>query len=155
MTLHALVHEVENSYVASHTHIHTFRSFLNIGFSSCSFPRRHEQYSTGRGGAGNIHRSVSGTRQGITDDIGTPARGREPPAGATTTGTGDRITHVGRGGAGNVRSPSREPRDASEFFSYHFPDLFSSESLCRPTAPMMQKNVMMSSSESPRSHLRH
>ncbi|CAE7204424.1 unnamed protein product, partial [Rhizoctonia solani] len=56
--------------------------------------------STGRGGAGNIVRSesVSRTRE---DGVG-QERGREIlPA--------NRITHSGRGGAGNIRSPSRDP----------------------------------------------
>lgn len=32
----------------------------------------------------------------------------------------DHIAHTGRGGAGNVRSPSREPRDFGEFRSLSF-----------------------------------
>ncbi|KLO07377.1 hypothetical protein SCHPADRAFT_836848 [Schizopora paradoxa] len=71
--------------------------------------RGRELYSTGRGGAGNIHRSDSqgGSPRSrvIDEDAGSPNRGREPPVHV------DHITHTGRGGAGNVRSPSREPRD--------------------------------------------
>lgn len=70
------------------------------------------QYSTGRGGAGNIRSpSIGGAR--AEEDVGSPARGREPVSQA------DRVTHVGRGGAGNIRSPSREPRDACESSSYN------------------------------------
>jgi len=71
--------------------------------------RGRDLYSTGRGGAGNIHRSESrggSPRSSVVDqDAGSPNRGREPPVHV------DHVTHTGRGGAGNVRSPSREPRD--------------------------------------------
>lgn len=43
------------------------------------------------------------------EGVGSPARGREP---LTQT---DRVTHVGRGGAGNIRSQSRVPVDPCEF----------------------------------------
>lgn len=70
------------------------------------------QYSTGRGGAGNIRSpSIGGAR--AEEDVGSPARGREPVSQV------DRVTHVGRGGAGNIRSPSREPRDACESSSFN------------------------------------
>lgn len=68
--------------------------------------RGREFQSTGRGGAGNFVRSesVSRTRE---EGVG-QERGREIlPA--------NRITHSGRGGAGNIRSPSRNPEaDISE-----------------------------------------
>ncbi|KAL5635099.1 hypothetical protein ACGC1H_002958 [Rhizoctonia solani] len=62
--------------------------------------RGREFQSTGRGGAGNFVRSesVSRTRE---DGVG-QERGRE----ILPT---NRITHSGRGGAGNIRSPSRDP----------------------------------------------
>ncbi|QRW17739.1 class I glutamine amidotransferase-like protein [Rhizoctonia solani] len=62
--------------------------------------RGREFQSTGRGGAGNFVRSesVSRTRE---DGVG-QERGREIlPA--------SKVTHSGRGGAGNIRSPSRDP----------------------------------------------
>ncbi len=67
-------------------------------------------------GAGNIHRSESQggspLRSSVVDqDGGSPNPGREPPVHV------DHIAHTGRGGAGNVRSPSREPRDFGEFRS--------------------------------------
>ncbi|KAH8115044.1 hypothetical protein DFH11DRAFT_1726493 [Phellopilus nigrolimitatus] len=70
--------------------------------------RGRELVSTGRGGAGNIHRSLSRDELNNTDGgAAVPApRGREPNVG------GD-VTHVGRGGAGNVRSPSGA-RDSGE-----------------------------------------
>ncbi|CAE6519254.1 unnamed protein product [Rhizoctonia solani] len=61
--------------------------------------RGREFQSTGRGGAGNIVRSESVSR--TREDLG-QERGREVlPA--------NRLTHSGRGGAGNIRSPSRDP----------------------------------------------
>ncbi|CAE6494099.1 unnamed protein product [Rhizoctonia solani] len=62
--------------------------------------RGREFQSTGRGGAGNIVRSESVSR--TREDVVGQERGREilPP---------NRITHSGRGGAGNIRSPSRDP----------------------------------------------
>jgi len=63
--------------------------------------RGREFLSTGRGGVGNIVRSESLSR-GREDGIAGGERGREVlPA--------SRITHSGRGGAGNIRSPSRDP----------------------------------------------
>jgi len=60
--------------------------------------------STGRGGAGNAVRSPS---RGI-DPEPTPGieRGREMPARDLSV---ERAMHSGRGGAGNIRSPSRDP----------------------------------------------
>ncbi|ELU40175.1 hypothetical protein AG1IA_05802 [Rhizoctonia solani AG-1 IA] len=68
--------------------------------TSASRSRGREFQSTGRGGAGNFVRSesVSRTRE---DGVG-QERGREIlPA--------SKVTHSGRGGAGNIRSPSRDP----------------------------------------------
>jgi len=65
--------------------------------------RGREWQSTGRGGAGNFIRSESVSR---AREDGTPGqeRGREIlPA--------NKVTHSGRGGAGNIRSPSRNPED--------------------------------------------
>ncbi|ORY24010.1 hypothetical protein BCR39DRAFT_472749 [Naematelia encephala] len=64
---------------------------------------RQPVVSTGRGGAGNLIRSPS---RGVDPET-TPGieLGRE-----VRDGSHDRVTHSGRGGAGNVRSPSR-PRD--------------------------------------------
>ncbi|TXT04885.1 hypothetical protein VHUM_03968 [Vanrija humicola] len=60
--------------------------------------------STGRGGAGNLVRESSvGPDSGISDE-----RGREFSPRPV-----ERAIHAGRGGAGNIRSPSRDPkRDA-------------------------------------------
>ncbi|KAL5524906.1 hypothetical protein ACEPAF_8775 [Sanghuangporus sanghuang] len=63
--------------------------------------RGRETFSTGRGGAGNIHRSHS-------RDAGTPTS--PPPAGREASPTREPITHLGRGGLGNFRDPSR-PRE--------------------------------------------
>ncbi|KAB5594876.1 hypothetical protein CTheo_1691 [Ceratobasidium theobromae] len=65
--------------------------------------RGREFQSTGRGGAGNIVRSESIPRS-PEDGILGQERGREIlPA--------SRLTHSGRGGAGNIRSPSRDPAE--------------------------------------------
>ncbi|KAI9636301.1 uncharacterized protein MKK02DRAFT_45005 [Dioszegia hungarica] len=60
--------------------------------------------STGRGGAGNLMRSPS---RGLEPEIAPGSeRGRE----ATQRDlSGDRAVRSGRGGAGNIRSPSRDP----------------------------------------------
>ncbi|KAL5478663.1 hypothetical protein ACEPAI_1940 [Sanghuangporus weigelae] len=63
--------------------------------------RGRETFSTGRGGAGNIHRSHS-------RDADTPTS--PPPAGREASPIREPITHVGRGGLGNFRDPSR-PRE--------------------------------------------
>ncbi|PWZ01026.1 hypothetical protein BCV70DRAFT_88381 [Testicularia cyperi] len=55
--------------------------------------------ATGRGGAGNIIRSPSRSRDRSGNAM--PAAVAVPP----------HVTHSGRGGAGNVRSPSRDPLD--------------------------------------------
>ena len=41
--------------------------------------------------------------------MSSPARGREPLESV------NHVTHTGRGGAGNVRSPSREPQNTGNF----------------------------------------
>lgn len=62
--------------------------------------RGREFQSTGRGGAGNFVRSESVSRS--REETEGQERGREVlPA--------NRTTHSGRGGAGNIRSPSRDP----------------------------------------------
>ncbi|CAE6426883.1 unnamed protein product [Rhizoctonia solani] len=62
--------------------------------------RGREFQSTGRGGAGNFVRSDSVSR--VREDSIGQERGREVlPA--------SKVTHSGRGGAGNIRSPSRDP----------------------------------------------
>ncbi|EIW71146.1 hypothetical protein M231_01781 [Tremella mesenterica] len=60
--------------------------------------------STGRGGVGNLVRSAS---RGIDPEV-KPGyeRGREITPSEHPV---DHVTHAGRGGAGNIRSPSREP----------------------------------------------
>ncbi|KAL7419372.1 hypothetical protein Q5752_006210 [Cryptotrichosporon argae] len=66
--------------------------------------------STGRGGAGNLVRSPS---RGV-DASPTPGveRGRELyPVASAGAGAGAHPTHAGRGGAGNIRSPSRDARE--------------------------------------------
>ncbi|RSH92313.1 hypothetical protein EHS25_008728 [Saitozyma podzolica] len=62
--------------------------------------------STGRGGAGNLIRSPS---RGVDPEVTAGVeRGREFTPRDTS---GDRVTHSGRGGAGNIRSPSRNRAD--------------------------------------------
>jgi len=62
--------------------------------------------SVGRGGAGNFKRSESVSRDRVTREEDGDERGRElSPGHAANT-----VTHSGRGGAGNVRSPSRDLR---------------------------------------------
>lgn len=84
--------------------------------TSRSRSRGREHFSTGRGGAGNIHssppRGVNGsqTRAGYNYEASPAPRGREPIPG------GENVTHVGRGGAGNIRGASR-PRE-SEYDPY-------------------------------------
>ncbi|KAF9517985.1 hypothetical protein BS47DRAFT_423037 [Hydnum rufescens UP504] len=81
-----------------------FLSFVSPTCSVMSVERsqsrgREPLTSIGRGGAGNIRRSDSLSREPVGDE-----RGRElSPAHP------DRVTHSGRGGAGNVRSRSRDP----------------------------------------------
>jgi len=62
--------------------------------------------SVGRGGAGNFKRSESVSRDRVTREEDGDERGRELSPGRAA----DTVTHSGRGGAGNVRSPSRDLR---------------------------------------------
>lgn len=64
-----------------------------------SASRGRDLASTGRGGAGNFVRGDSTSRPRVAED--TQVRGRE-------VNNTDKITHAGRGGAGNIRSPSRD-----------------------------------------------
>lgn len=60
--------------------------------------------STGRGGAGNLIRSPS---RGVDPDVSAGGeRGR-----SVRDQSLDRVIHSGRGGAGNIRSPSRNPSE--------------------------------------------
>lgn len=83
--------------------------------TSRSRSRGRELFSTGRGGAGNIHGSPSRgadgsqTRGGYNYEASPAPRGREPAPGV------EHITHVGRGGAGNIREASR-PRESEYNF---------------------------------------
>lgn len=67
--------------------------------SERSISRGRDLASTGRGGAGNIVRGESASRNRAE---GGDERGRE------VVQHSEKITHAGRGGAGNVRSPSRD-----------------------------------------------
>jgi len=60
--------------------------------------------SVGRGGAGNFQRSESVSRERVVHGFPGEERGRELPLDHPL-----RLTHSGRGGAGNIRSPSRDP----------------------------------------------
>ncbi|KAF8317077.1 hypothetical protein DL93DRAFT_2095841 [Clavulina sp. PMI_390] len=60
--------------------------------------------STGRGGAGNMMRGESVSRGRVSRERDGDERGRE----LSPTAIGQ-ATHSGRGGAGNIRSPSRDP----------------------------------------------
>ncbi|KAG9013464.1 hypothetical protein FRB94_002538 [Tulasnella sp. JGI-2019a] len=73
-----------------------------------STSRGRDLASTGRGGVGNVVRSESanGTRVVRAEDG--DERGRE------VFNTSDRVTHAGRGGQGNVRSPSRDANKVVE-----------------------------------------
>jgi len=74
--------------------------------SERSASRGRDLASTGRGGAGNIVREESIDRTPDGDE-----RGRDVIPRDETT----RVTHAGRGGQGNVRSPSRDPaKEAAE-----------------------------------------
>lgn len=78
-----------------------------------SFEQVPQHFSSGRGGAGNIHRSQS-RDQAFTSAGAEVPRGREAAAQHPAD-----ITHTGRGGLGNIaRSPSR-PRGVGEYNSVH------------------------------------
>ncbi|EST06412.1 Protein of unknown function DUF3602 [Kalmanozyma brasiliensis GHG001] len=59
--------------------------------------------ATGRGGAGNIIRSPSRSRDRSGNAI--------PPQAVAAAAVPNHLVSSGRGGAGNVRSPSRDPLD--------------------------------------------
>ncbi|KAG8864096.1 hypothetical protein FRB96_006970 [Tulasnella sp. 330] len=71
-----------------------------------SSSRGRDFASTGRGGAGNVVRSASASRDVRAEDG--DERGREVFV------NGDRVTHAGRGGQGNIRSPSRDPAQVAQ-----------------------------------------
>lgn len=77
--------------------------------SERSTSRGRDLASTGRGGAGNIVRGESASRPRPEDEGAERGRDvypREEP---------NHVTHAGRGGQGNVRSPSRDPaKEAAE-----------------------------------------
>jgi len=77
-----------------------------------SASRGRDLASTGRGGAGNVVRSESanGTRVSRAEDG--DERGRE------IFDARERVTHAGRGGQGNVRSPSRDASKLAEERAY-------------------------------------
>ncbi|KAF5323758.1 hypothetical protein D9619_012853 [Psilocybe cf. subviscida] len=92
-------------------------------FTDRSVSRGREAYSTGRGGAGNIRQqsfkspspaSPTGNpnaRTGLGPDDFSVTRGREPAAFGRARGVSpgsNGVYSTGRGGAGNLRSPSRE-----------------------------------------------
>jgi len=84
--------------------------------------------STGRGGAGNLIRSPS---RGVDPDVQVGAeRGRSARDQSL-----DRVIHSGRGGAGNIRSPSRNPseRIAEERAEEDLQDRLIAESRGRQT----------------------
>ncbi|KAE9410032.1 hypothetical protein BT96DRAFT_1012300 [Gymnopus androsaceus JB14] len=63
--------------------------------------RSRDLTSSGRGGIGNIHNAVDPRTETGPDDISVK-RGREPAVHP------DKVFSTGRGGAGNIRSPSRD-----------------------------------------------
>ncbi|KAJ3779049.1 hypothetical protein FB446DRAFT_712006 [Lentinula raphanica] len=64
--------------------------------------RGRDMTSSGRGGLGNIHHAVDPTIHESGPDDYSTTRGREPAVDP------DRVISTGRGGAGNIRSPSRD-----------------------------------------------
>jgi len=74
-----------------------------------SVSRGRDFVSTGRGGAGNFVRNESVSRGRVSRERDGDERGRELPLSNP-----GRVTHSGRGGAGNVRSPSQEPGTIQE-----------------------------------------
>ncbi|PWN46539.1 hypothetical protein IE53DRAFT_391288 [Violaceomyces palustris] len=65
---------------------------------------RDPYVATGRGGAGNIIRSPSRSRD-------RSVAAQEIPKAAISAAHASHLSHSGRGGAGNLRSPSRDPAD--------------------------------------------
>jgi len=76
-----------------------------------SVSRGRDLASVGRGGAGNIVKEDSASK-GIDRAIDGDERGRDVEPRVTTT------SHAGRGGQGNIRSPSREPKTDAEVREY-------------------------------------
>ncbi|KAH9478090.1 hypothetical protein JR316_0010328 [Psilocybe cubensis] len=84
-----------------------------------STSRGRETFSTGRGGIGNIRQASASrdARPTTGPDDFSVTRGREPApvyGAAAGGGGGAQVFSTGRGGAGNLRSPSRTPRDIRE-----------------------------------------
>jgi len=77
-----------------------------------SVSRGRDLASTGRGGVGNVVRSESANGARIVRAEDGDERGRE------VFSTDDRVTHAGRGGQGNVRSPSRDASKVAEERAY-------------------------------------
>jgi len=74
-----------------------------------SLSRGRDVVSTGRGGGGNFVRGESVSRTRIIRTEDGDERGREVFAPS------DKVTHAGRGGQGNIRSPSRDAsKDAAD-----------------------------------------
>ena len=76
------------------------------------------QFSTGRGGAGNIHRSQSRDAAMTAEQFAQVRRGREPVPSPTT--------NIGRGGAGNFIDPAH-PRESCK----HSASVSALSSFCR------------------------
>ncbi|KAG8892628.1 hypothetical protein FRB99_002577 [Tulasnella sp. 403] len=75
-----------------------------------STSRGRDFATTGRGGAGNLVRGESASRARITRVEDGDERGRD-----VAPREDGRVTHAGRGGQGNIRSPSRDPaKDAAD-----------------------------------------
>ncbi|KAJ3883934.1 hypothetical protein F5051DRAFT_390607 [Lentinula edodes] len=64
--------------------------------------RGRDMTSSGRGGLGNIHHAIDPTIHESGPDDYSVTRGREPAVHP------DQVISTGRGGAGNIRSPSRD-----------------------------------------------
>jgi len=69
-----------------------------------STSRGRDIASTGRGGAGNFVREESTSRTRVNRTEDGDERGRDVAPRDV-----NRVTHAGRGGEGNIRSPSRDP----------------------------------------------
>jgi len=84
---------------------------MSVSNTDRSTSRGRDITSVGRGGAGNFVRGESASRNTINRALDGDERGRtvEPRIEAST------VTHSGRGGSGNIRSPSRDPiKEADE-----------------------------------------
>ncbi|KAJ4479315.1 hypothetical protein J3R30DRAFT_3733630 [Lentinula aciculospora] len=67
-----------------------------------SHSRGRDMTSSGRGGLGNIHHAVDPALHESGPDDYSSTRGREPAVNP------NKVVSTGRGGAGNIRSPSRD-----------------------------------------------